>query len=142
MNELRTFDPMGLEPFDSAIRSLMRTWRMDQADTAPRIRLDLTETDNRYAITAEIPGVKKEDIDVHVDGHTVTISAEVRHDKSSKDNGGRVLRRERLEGHASRSFTVPCAVDESKVEATYKDGVLSLTLPKKAGANNKRIAVR
>jgi HSP20 family protein len=84
--------------------------------------------------------VKKEDIDVRVEGNLVTISAEVKSEKEEKDNG-RVLRRERQQGWASRSFTLSCPVNEAEVSAKYESGVLSLTLPKKASAAKKRIAI-
>jgi HSP20 family protein len=142
MNELRAIDPFSLDPFDDALRSLMRPWRMELPDAAPRIKIDLSEKDGNYAVKAEIPGVQKDDIDVRVDGNTVTISAEVKSDKEEKGNGGRVLRRERQAGYASRSFTLACPVDEGKVQASYKNGVLELTLPKKAGVSNKRIAIQ
>lgn len=142
MNELRTVDPFALDPFDDAFRSLMRPWRFEMPEAAPRIKLDLMEQDGSYAVKAEIPGVKKDDIDVRIDGNVVTISAEVKSEKEEKDNGGRMLRHERLEGHASRSFTLACPVDEAKVEASYKDGILALTLPKKADTSSKRIAIQ
>lgn len=141
MNELRSLDPFSLDPFDDQIRTLMRPWRFELAETSPRIKIDLTEQDGSYAVKAEIPGVKKDDIDVRVDGSTVTISAEVKTDKEEKGNGGRVLRRERQGGYASRSFTLDCPLNEAKVQASYKDGVLSLTLPKKAEVSSKRIAI-
>ena len=142
MNELRTLDPFALDPFDDTFRSVMRPWRFEMPETAPRIKIDLSEQDGIYAVKAEIPGVKKDDIDVRVDGNMVTISAEVKSDEEEKGNGGRVLRRERQEGYASRSFTLACPVDEGKVEANYKDGILALTLPKKADPSSKRIAIR
>ena len=142
MNELRPLDPFAFEPIDDAFRSLMRPWRLEVPEAAPRIRLDLVEDDASYTVKAEIPGVKKEDIDIRVDGNMVTISAEVKTDREEKGNGGRVLRRERQEGYASRSFSLACPVDEAKVLANYKDGVLALTLPKKAGTANKRIAIQ
>ena len=142
MNELRTLDPLALDPFDDAFRSLMRPWRFDMPETAPRIKIDLSELDGSYAVKAEIPGVKKDDIDVRVDGNTVTISAEVKSEKEEKGNGGRMLRRERQEGYASRTFSLACPVDESKVEASYKDGILALTLPKKADISSKRITIQ
>ena len=141
MNELRTLDPFALDPFDDAFRSLMRPWRFEMAEAAPRIRLDLMEQDGTYAVKAEIPGVKKDDIDVRIDGNVVTISAEVKTEKEEKDNGGRMLRQERQEGYASRSFTLACPVDEGKVQASYQDGILSLTLPKKADISPQRIAI-
>jgi len=96
MNELRTIDPFALDPFDDAFRSLMRPWRMEIPQAAPRIKIDLTEQEGSYVVKAEIPGVKKEDIDVRVDGNTVTISAELKSEKEEKVNGDRVLRRERI----------------------------------------------
>ena len=141
MNELRTLDPFAIDPIEDAVRSIVRPWRFDLAESAPRIKLDLSEQDGSYAVKAEIPGVKKDDIDVRVDGNMVTISAEVKSDKEEKCNGGRVLRRERQEGCASRTFTLASPVDEGKVEASYKDGILALTLPKKADTTSKRIPI-
>ncbi|MDP2075235.1 Hsp20/alpha crystallin family protein [Hydrogenophaga sp.] len=86
--------------------------------------------------------MKKEDIDARVDGNTVTISAELKSEKEEKGNGDRVLRRERQEGYASRSFSLTCPVDEGKVQASYKDGILELTLPKKADTASKRITIQ
>ena len=57
MNELRTFDPFALDPFDDALRSLARPWRFELPDAAPRIKVDLSEQDGSYAVKAEIPGV-------------------------------------------------------------------------------------
>ncbi len=142
MNELRTIDPFAIDPFDDAFRSLMRPWRMEMLEAAPRIKIDLTEQDGSYAVKADIPGVKKDDIDVRIDGNMVTISAEVKSEKEEKGNGDRVLRRERQEGYASRSFSLACPVDEGKVQASYKDGILALTLPKKADTASKRIAIQ
>ncbi|RID98585.1 Hsp20/alpha crystallin family protein [Simplicispira hankyongi] len=141
MNELLPLDPFAIDPFDDALRSFMRPWRVEMPEAAPRIKLDLSEQDGSYAVKAEIPGVKKDDIDVRIDGSMVTISAEIKSEKEEKGNGGRMLRRERQEGYASRSFSLACPVDESKVEASYKDGILTLTLPKKADSSSKRIAI-
>jgi len=141
MNELRLFDPLALDPFEDSFRSLMRPWRSEAMEAAPKIRLDLIERDDSYAVKAEIPGVRKEDIDIRVDGNLVTISAEMKKEKEEKKEG-RVLRRERQEGYASRSFTLACPVDDGKAEAKFVDGVLELTLPKKAPTSTKRLTVR
>ncbi len=139
MNELRLFDPFAIEPIDDGLRALLRPWRLDTS-AAPSIKLDLTEAEGSYTVKAEIPGVRKEDIDVRVDGTLVTISAELKSEKEEKD-GGRVLRRERQQGFASRSFTLACPVDEARAEAMYREGVLELKLPKKASSATKRLAV-
>ena len=141
MSELRLFDPLALDPFEDTFRSLMKPWRMGGMEAAPSIKVDLSELDSSYLVKAEIPGVRKEDIDVRVDGNTVTISAEVKKEKEEKKEG-RVLRRERREGYASRSFTLACPVDEGKAEALYIDGVLELKLPKKAATSTKRLSIQ
>lgn len=141
MGELRLFDPLALEPFEDSFRSFMRPWRFEAPDVAPRIKLDLAELDGSYTVKAEIPGVRKEDIDVRVEGNQVTISAEVKTEKEEKKDG-RILRQERQQGYASRSFTLACPVDEAKVDASYKDGILELKLPKKAGTSTKRITIQ
>lgn len=141
MNEVRHLAPFSLDPFDDTFRTLMRPWRFETSDNAPRIKLDVAETDGQYAVKAEIPGVRKEDIDVRVDGNTVTISAEVKSEKEEKE-GSRILRRERQHGYASRSFTLACPVDDTRAEASYRDGVLELTLPKKAATSSKRLAIQ
>ena len=141
MNELNTLDPLAIDPIEDTLRSLMRPWRFDAPEAAPRIKLDLLEQDGSYAVKAEIPGVNKDDIDVRIDGNVVSISAEVKSEKEEKDSGGRMLRQERRQGFARRSFTLACPVDENKVQASYKDGILALTLPKKAATSSKRIAI-
>lgn len=140
MNELRIKDIFDLDPMEASLRNLLRPWRMDPLDRAPQIRLDVDESDGNYTVKAEIPGVKKDDIDVRIDGNQVTISAEVKQEKDEK-SAGRVLRSERQYGFASRSFTLADMVDDSKVDASYKDGVLQLTLPKRAPATQKRISI-
>ena len=141
MNDLRVADPFSLDSMTDPISALMRAWRLDLADTAPRIKIDVSEQDGSYAVKAEMPGVSKEDIDVRIDGNLVTISAETKSEKQEKDQG-RILRQERRHGYVSRAFTLACPVDEAKAEAQYKDGVLELRLPKKAGDSAKQLTVR
>jgi HSP20 family protein len=109
------------------------------------IRVDIDENEKDYAVRAEIPGAKKEDIHVEVDGNRVAISAEVKKDFEKKDDKaekqGRVLVRETYRGRASRSFTLACEIDEAKVVARLEDGVLKLTLPKREGARSRRISI-
>lgn len=131
------------EPFDVAFpeffRSLMRPMRME-LEPAIEIRMDLKETEKEYKVHAEIPGVRKEDIQVSIDGNMVSIRAEVRREKEEKDET--VLRSERYYGSVSRSFTLASDVDEKTAEAKYSDGVLELTLPKKAGGTTRRVPVK
>jgi HSP20 family protein len=140
MNPLRVSHPFDIDMFDDAFRGFLRPWKFEPVSQAPTIKLDLTEHDDSYAVKAEIPGVRKEDIDLRIEGNLVTISAEVKKDKEeSKD--GRVLRAEREYGYASRSFTLASAVDDSKADAKYSNGVLELVLPKKAASGTRKLTI-
>jgi len=109
--------------------------------TLPRAKVDVAEKNGAYVVNAELPGVKKEDIHVTIDGAQVTLEAEVKREKeASKEE--RVLHTERLYGKVSRSLTLPQEVDEAKAEAKFRDGVLELTLPKKAAAQRKQISIQ
>ncbi|MBK5207855.1 MAG: Hsp20/alpha crystallin family protein [Polaromonas sp.] len=114
-----------------------------EADTPPlKMRVDVTEKDNAYLVKADIPGVKKEDINVRIDGNIVQIDAEVKREKETKGNGDKILRSERYWGNISRTFSLAQDVDDSKVVAKYADGVLTLELPKKATSETKKITVQ
>src|SRR6185436_9364444 len=110
-------------------------------EALPRLRVEVAERNGSYVVSAELAGVQKEDIQVDVDGAQVTLSAEVKREKeiSEKD---RLLHTERSYGKVSRSFTLPQELDETKVEAKFRDGVLELTLPKKAAAARKAITIQ
>jgi HSP20 family protein len=142
MNDLRIKDWMtDVDPFETAFRDLLRPWRVGRLQTAaPQIRLDVDEADAEYLVKAEIPGVRKEDIDVRIDGNQVTISAEVKKE-SEEQKGSRVLRSERQYGYASRSFMLDSPVDESKADAKYQNGVLQLKLPKRAQEAKKKLTI-
>jgi len=107
---------------------------------SPEMRVDVKENAESYAVTAELPGVSKEDINVNIDGQAVSISAERKQEKEVKD-GERVLRTERYFGKVSRTFQLGQEVDESRASAKFTDGVLKLTLPKKAPAQSKRLTI-
>lgn len=106
----------------------------------PQMRVDVKETSEGYEVHAELPGMKKEDIHVHIDGPVVSISAERKQEKEVKE-GEKVLRTERYFGKVSRSFQLGQEIDEAKAAAKFKDGVLELSLPKKAEAQAKRLTI-
>ena len=111
------------------------------ASEAPRLKVDVSERNGAYLVTADLPGVRKEDIQVAIDGAQVTLSAEVKREKEVVE-GERVLHTERSFGKVSRSFSLPQELDEAKAEAKFRDGVLELTLPKKAAAARKSITIQ
>ena len=141
MNEMRLFDPFILDPLEDTFRTMMRPWRYEPAPSAPHIRIDVAERNGAYQVRAEITGVRKEDIDVRIEGNLVTISAEMKKAWEEESKEGRVLRSERQYGHATRSFTLASAVDDSKADARYENGILELTLPKKGAASTKRLSI-
>ena len=104
------------------------------------LKLDITEDDKTYVVRADIPGVKKDDIKVDIDGNRVSISAEARRESEEK-KGETVVRSERYEGRVYRAFTLESNVDETKAQAKYRDGVLELTLPKTTNGTAKRLSV-
>jgi HSP20 family protein len=108
---------------------------------APRMKVDVAEKNGAYTIIAELPGVKKEDIQVTIDGAQVSLSAEVKREREVQEDE-RVLHTERSYGKVTRCFSLPQEVDEAKSEAKFRDGVLELTLPKKAAASRKQIAIQ
>ncbi len=122
------------------VRPLGFEGRGDGGLALPRAKVDVAERDNAYAVTAEIPGVKKEDIHVNIDGAQVTIEAEVKQEKQNQNE--RQLHSERVYGRIVRSFTLPQEVDEGKAQAKYNNGVLELTLPKKTGGGRKEISIQ
>lgn len=111
---------------------------MTSGDWAPRV--DIVENDNEFIIKAEIPDVKKEDVKVSVDNGVLTLKGERKQEKEEKDK--KFHRIERYYGSFTRSFTLPENVDESKVKATFKDGMLNLHVPKTEKAKPKAIEVK
>ena len=131
-------------PFDDFFSDFgKRLWLKPVAlpdETELRMKIDVKEDEKAYTVKADIPGVKKEDIQVDIDDDQVSIRAEVKQEKEEKE-GEKVVYSERSYGMVSRSFTLPVSVDDRAAKAEYKDGVLNLTLPKKANGAGKRIAV-
>ena len=112
-----------------------------RGEALPRMKVDVAEKNGAYVVTAELPGVKKEDIQITIDGAQVTLAAEVKREKEASQDE-RVLHTERVYGKTTRSFTLPQELDEAKAEAKFRDGVLELTLPKKAAAQRKQISIQ
>ena len=141
MQNLVSYDPRTDTGFDELFRGFFRPVRLEGAPTPVTIKMDVSETENGYLVHSEMPGVKKEDIDVAIEGNQVTITAEVKREWEKKDSD-RLLRSERYFGNIYRSFTLPVELDEAACEAKYDDGVLQLKLVTKAAAPGKRLAIQ
>ena len=129
------------DPFDDFFRGFfVRPVEMGAPAEAPQLKMDVKEDGQNYVVHAELPGIKKEDIHVAIDGGVVSITAERKQEKEVKE-GERILRSERYYGKVSRSFQLGQDIDEAKAVAKFNDGVLELTLPKKAAAAAKRLTI-
>jgi HSP20 family protein len=148
MTNLAHWDPfkemVRLDPFrdmNDYFKGFMLRPVFQGMEAEPEIKLEISETDKAYTVKADVPGVKKEDIQVSIDGNQISIAAEVKQEKEEKE-GKKVVRSERYYGRQFRSFTLAHDVDEGKSEAEYKDGVLTMVLPKKAGTETKKLTIK
>lgn len=150
MNSLIRFNPLDdinrMDPmmdfenmFDRFARTALRpSWR--EWDAEPQIRMDVADVGNAYMVKADIPGVKKNDIHVSIDGNVVSISAEVKQELETTE-GSTLLRHERCYGKTMRTFRLDQEVMEDRAQAKYADGVLELKLPKKNGTPHKELSI-
>jgi HSP20 family protein len=104
-------------------------------------RLDLSETEKAFEVQAELPGVKKDDVKVSIDGQRVTIEGECQQANEQRE-GEQVVYSERSTRRYQRSFTLPSEVDDAGAEARLENGILMLTLPKKQGGAAKRLTIQ
>lgn len=132
-------DPFGRELDDIFKGFFLTPMPLNELSTG-QFPIDVSEDDKNYTVRAELPGFKKEDINISVAGDQVSITAETKKEKEEK-KGSQVVLRECYYGRQSRSFTLPQNVDDGKTTAKYEDGVLCLTLPKKGNGKNKSITI-
>ncbi len=141
-NGIRSFN-------DSLISSVMQNWNdflpsayqgpsMNSVGRVPAV--DIKETDAEYQVVADLPGIPKENIEVSVkeDVLSLTVRSD---DEKSEESEGRVIRQERYQGTFMRSFKLNDLVDDEKIQAAYKDGVLSISVPKKEPVQPRKIEV-
>ena len=137
--ELTRFDPFReLEMFTPWTR--FRRWMSELPAAEPVMKLDVTENDKSFNVKVDLPGVKKEDISVEVEGNQVSITAETKKETEEKE-GDTVIHTERYYGRQSRTFMLSSEIDRNAVEAKFADGVLNLTLPKTEAAKVQRITI-
>lgn len=135
-SSLLGFDPLIEDPFPS-FRLLPEAGRS--------LDVDITENDKSYFLEADFPGMKKEEISITVQNNILTLTGEHKEEEEEKDKeNGRVLRKERRYGRISRSFNLGNNIDEDNIKASFKEGVLTLELPKlqeREGSGSKKIPV-
>ncbi|MCC7326215.1 MAG: Hsp20/alpha crystallin family protein [Burkholderiales bacterium] len=140
MNGLQVYGPFADAGFDDLFRGFFKPVR-EARDTPAAIKVDVCEKPEAFVVHAEIPGVKKDDIRVTIEGNQVTISADVKRESEQKD-GERLLRSERYYGSVYRSFVLPVELDETASQAKYEGGVLELTLAKKAKTAGRKLTIQ
>jgi HSP20 family protein len=141
LSDVARFDPLMdidnlLDRF--AATALRPSWP-EWGYVEPKFKMDIADVGTEYFVKADIPGVKKDDIHVSIDGNLVTISAEIKHELETEE--GKMLRSERSYGKTMRSFRLDDEVIEDKASAKYVDGVLELKLPKKSVTAHKELAI-
>ena len=122
----------GIMPFPS--------FRSDLAFSVPSPAVDLTEDDNSFRLSAELPGMNEKDVEVSLSGTTLTIKGEKKQEREEKDKGYYLS--ERSYGSFQRAFTLPEGADGEKIAASFANGVLTVTVPKTAQAAPKKIEVK
>jgi HSP20 family protein len=141
MASVSRYDPFG-EIVDDFLKGFfVKPLAYEQSEPVRRMRIDVSEHNGEYKVLAELPGAKKEDINVQIDGDQVSITAEVRTEREARE-GERVLHSERYAGKLARAFRLGEELDESKAVAKYNDGILELTLPKKATTASRQISIQ
>lgn len=141
MANLTRHDPFG-ELIDDFFKGFfVKPLAYEASEPVRRMRIDVSEQNGEYKVLADLPGVKKEGIQVQIDGDQVSISAEVRAEREAKE-GERVLHSERYVGKLARAFRLDEEIDETKAAAKFTDGVLELRLPRKAAVSSKHITIQ
>lgn len=143
MSLIRSFDPFSemaeLRATMDRLLNETRNLPATSGDTFSMLPLDVSENDDAFLIKASLPGVNPDDIDISLTDNVLTIKAELKEEKEIEE--AKYHLRERRFGVFSRAITLPTAVDNKKVDAVYKDGVLTLTVPKKEEVKPHKIAV-
>lgn len=139
----RWLAPAPLAALQEEFGELASTLLADVGEMWPLSRvvpsLDLSETDSAVEVRMDLPGIKPEEIDIHLTDNTLTVSGERKEEKEEK--GKTFHRVERRQGSFSRTVTLPCCVDDAKVDAQYKDGVLTIKMPKSEEARARKVKV-
>lgn len=140
INNTARRDPYG-DLFEDLFKGyFVRPMAFEPSQPVRRMKIEVTEQDGAYKVVAELPGVKKDDIQVTVEGDQVSISAELRKESEAK-NGERIVHSERAFGKIERAFRLGQEVDQSNSNARYADGILELVLPKKAAADRRQLTI-
>ncbi|MGN0344868.1 MAG: Hsp20/alpha crystallin family protein, partial [Lachnospiraceae bacterium] len=124
----------GEDLFDSFFEDFARPTRNVARYNAPAanvMRTDVKETDTGYELDVDLPGYKKENVQVELKDGCLTVTAKTAQSKDEKDENGKYIRRERYSGTCSRAFYVGEDIEQNDIKAKFEDGILKLSVPKK-----------
>ena len=143
LNRRSTYSPVtAFEAFNRAFAPLFGTETPEESETVARAwapRVDILENEASYQVTAELPGIKKEDVEITVENNLLTLKGDRKFEKDvNKEQYHRI---ERAYGSFARSFTLPNRVSQDQVQAKYDNGLLTITIPKAAEARPKKIEI-
>ncbi len=139
----KTFPNLFADFFDDfSIPKIYTSSALLNENLEPQIRINVSDRPNEYFIRADIPGAKKEDIHVSVEGNYVTIRAQTASESEEKNSNERIIRWECSSGNVMRGFQLPSEVNRELAKASYKDGTLFITLPKITGGTLSEIAIQ
>ena len=116
-------------------------WNMPTASEAGLLKVNILDRDNDIEVQAALPGVKKEDLDVTVNTHTITIKTTTKSEKKEEEKG-KYFRREILHGEFQRTLSLPDDVDGEKAQASFTDGILKVIIPKTEKNKRKSIEIQ
>ncbi len=137
MNELSLFNSLFDNAFDCSMPDF--SWKTNRLP-----KVDVVENKDSYSLQMDLPGATEKDVNLEVERGVLTISSvktEEKEEKSGKKEEGKWLIRERTSSQFSRRFTLPEDVDEEKINASFKNGVLNIEMPRKALPSPKKIAI-
>jgi len=144
MNSISRWDPFRnfsafQDQFNRMVESSLKASPDNSALTTWAPAVDIYETENDLVLKADLPEVAEKDIDIRVENNMLTIRGERKFEESVKEDN--YLRVERAYGSFSRSFSLPTTVDTESIKANYKNGVLTVELPKRAESKPKQVKI-
>ena len=143
MNSLSIFNPLFADNvFDSLNRDTPHVGVFSPLANATYPAVDVRETSEAYSMDIDLPGYTEKDVTIHLKERVLTVASVHEETKEEKPNGEQFLIRERCRRRFVRRFTLPEDIDQEKVEAAFKNGVLTVTIPRKEAAPRRQIAIK
>lgn len=139
----RSMSPVGFDGFENEVRRLLDEAFGEAETIGWRPAVEVTETADELELTAELPGMSRDDVEIELEDDMLTIRGVKEEQKEEEKEEGEVTYRmaERSYGEFSRSFTVPSTVDAEAISAEFRDGVLTVTMPKTAESRGRKIEI-